>query len=322
MNRKRIKVIILAMLFFIVAGVSYKAGRPDIRISRESRTDFARWSRTELSESSEGGVDSELCQRVYDSLDELEHDVDLPYVDETVFKIIKAAYAKVDFEGEFDKGNPDTYEEYREIFQRLVCNEVTYLDIQTGEEVYLKDCALFGYLSATMEMKSSEYIFFDIEGDGSQELCIRHNGRAVFFKYDPEKQKIISWYPGSDESWGAWETLIGTGKVQNNPLMKYYCFYQYDESGKEVCNTYLSLTAISEENIVYLVRMPEYADREGEEVPEEIKSQGSFERYRGKRYFRITEEQYEELLQPHWDAYETAEEKIKEVTYTYEEFLE
>lgn len=191
MNRKRIKVIILAMLFFIVAGVSYKAGRPDIRISRESRTDFARWSRTELSESSEGGVDSELCQRVYDSLDELEHDVDLPYVDETVFKIIKAAYAKVDFEGEFDKGNPDTYEEYREIFQRLVCNEVTYLDIQTGEEVYLKDCALFGYLSATMEMKSSEYIFFDIEGDGSQELCIRHNGRAVFLNMIQKSRKLF-----------------------------------------------------------------------------------------------------------------------------------
>ena len=74
--------------------------------------------------------------------------------------------------------------------------------------------------------------------------------------------------------------------------------------------------------MVYLVRIPEYADREGEEVPEKIKSQGSFEQNNEKWYFRVTKEQYEELLQLHWDAYEAAEEKIKEVTYTYEKFLE
>lgn len=79
---------------------------------------------------------------------------------------------------------------------------------------------------------------------------------------------------------------------------------------------------LNSENMVYLVRIPEYADREGEEVPEKIKSQGSFEQNNEKWYFRVTKEQYEELLQLHWDAYEAAEEKIKEVTYTYEEFLE
>ena len=351
MNRKKMTVIILVIFFLTVAGVLYKAGRPGIRISR---TDFPRWSRTELSESSEAGADertaaseepdaniiqnqaeepenleeaadSEPSCRVYANMAELRDNRNLPYVDEEVFGIIKAAYLKVDFEGEFDKGNPDIYKEYREIFQRLVRNEAPYLDRKTGEETYLKDCTSFGYSPETAELESFEYIFFDIEGDGMQELFIRNSGRNAAFKYDPEEEKIISWHiglDGSDGSWGPWETLIGTGKVQNNILMKDFNYYQYDESEKKVCSTTILFQALNSENMVYLVRIPEYADREGEEVPEKIKSQGSFEQNNEKWYFRVTKEQYEELLQLHWDAYEAAEEKIKEVTYTYEKFLE
>lgn len=353
MIKEKVKVIIIIMALCLATGTIYKAGRSDTRISREYRTDSERGGGIRFCESSGDGAgegftiskeskesvalnqteevntteeatDSESHWRVYDSLDELEEDVNLPYVDEEVFGIIKSTYEEVDFEGEFDKGNPDTYEEYREIFQRLIRNEVTYLDADTGEEDYLKNSALFKYLSSLTEAESFEYIFFDIDGDGRQELCIREqycNVSSEFFKYDPQKQKIISWCPGSGGSWGAWEALIGTGKVQNNPLMKYFCFYQYDESGNEVCNTCLSFEAIDTENTIYLVTMPAFADREGEEVPEEIKSQGAFARHSEEWYFRITEEQYEELLQPHMDAYETAREKIKEVTYTYEEFL-
>lgn len=352
---KRIsKAFVMAAALFLASGAIYRACRTESRISRENRPESKLWSRAEICESTEEGAvkesslpeeadsasdqsqieelevtenstESMTSQRVYESLDELESDLDLPYVDDATFEIIKAAYAEVDFEGEFDKGNPDTYEEYREIFQRLIRNEVTYLDADTGEEDYLKNSALFKYLSSLTEAESFEYIFFDIDGDGRQELCIREqycNVSSEFFKYDPQKQKIISWCPGSGGSWGAWEALIGTGKVQNNPLMKYFCFYQYDESGNEVCNTCLSFEAINTENTIYLVTMPAFADCEGEEVPEEIKSQGAFARHSEEWYFRITEEQYEELLQPHMDAYETAREKIKEVTYTYEEFLE
>ena len=67
--------------------------------------------------------------------------------------------------------------------------------------------------------------------------------------------------------------------------------------------------------------MPEYAGKEKESVPEELKTQGSFELYRGKWYFRINKEQYEELLDLYFGAYETALEKMKEVTYTYDEFM-
>lgn len=38
-------------------------------------------------------------------------------------------------------------------------------------------------------------------------------------------------------------------------------------------------------------------------------------------FFRVTKEQYDELSEPYWEAYYMSEEKIKGVTYTYEELF-
>ena len=56
-------------------------------------------------------------------------------------------------------------------------------------------------------------------------------------------------------------------------------------------------------------------------VTEKMKTQGVYERSCGRWYFRVTEEQYKELMEEYWQAYELAEEKIEGVTYTYEELF-
>ncbi len=344
---KRInKAFVMAAILLLVAVEAYKVCRPYIRISRETKAEVEEENKIDACESTEDAAEEksvspeepetvlaqsrEECKkpledvteaatkwRVYESMNELNEAWDLPYVDEATFEWIQAAYAEVDFFGEFENGNPDTYEEYQEIFRKLIRNEVPYVDQETGEKVYIKDSMLHG--SEKMKLEDFEYRFFDIDGDGTQELYLYElGGWDCFFKYNPEEKEIFLWYPCL---WGPWHVLIGTGKIQCMGLDQYFSYYQYDENGTEICNTYFFFNVYNGENILCVARMPEYAGQEGEIVPEEMKTQGAFERSQGKWYFRITEEQFDKLLQPYREAYKASMEKEKEVTYTYEEFM-
>lgn len=68
--------------------------------------------------------------------------------------------------------------------------------------------------------------------------------------------------------------------------------------------------------------LPIYEEKEKEVVvTDEMKEQGMFVRLDGQWYFRVTEEQYEELTETYWEAYLQAQEEEEEVTYTYEELF-
>lgn len=128
-------------------------------------------------------------------------------------------------------------------------------------------------------------------------------------------------------------SFIGTKKVQwQQGFRKYLTFYLLDESGKEECETFFFHEQYiyeqdSRQECLAVVMLPEYAlhkDAEKEkntELTETMKSQGIYTRIDGKWYFRITKEQYDELAKPYWEAYDMAQEKIKEVTYTYDELF-
>lgn len=109
-------------------------------------------------------------------------------------------------------------------------------------------------------------------------------------------------------------------------------FYLLDENGKEECETFFFreqhiYEQDSEQVSLAVVMLPKYAlhkDAEKEkntELTETMKSQGIYTRLGGKWYFRITDEQYDELAESYWKAYDIAQEKIKEVTYTYDELF-
>lgn len=78
----------------------------------------------------------------------------------------------------------------------------------------------------------------------------------------------------------------------------------------------------SEDVYLAIVMLPEYAEEEkNTELTETMKSQGIYTRSGSRWFFRINKEQYDELAKPYWEAYDMAKEKIKEVTYTYEELF-
>ena len=65
-----------------------------------------------------------------------------------------------------------------------------------------------------------------------------------------------------------------------------------------------------------------YDEEKKIKVTDIMKEQGFYDRLRGNWYLRVTEEQYEELMVPYWEAYYLAEKEEEEVTYTYEELFE
>ena len=64
---------------------------------------------------------------------------EIPFVDEETFELIREAYEEVDYSAEFEKGNPEVYEEYKQKFWYLFQNKAPFLDRKTGKELYIKD---------------------------------------------------------------------------------------------------------------------------------------------------------------------------------------
>lgn len=257
---------------------------------------------------------------VYDSVSNFHDKRDLPYADELTFEIIKAAYAKIEFSGEFLQGDSEVYDEYRRMFLKLLQNEIAFLDDDTGEEIYLAD---YRELTGDHEYNAEnyEYYFFDVDEDGMPELGIYNPGyphTKIYYKYNSDTEKCILWYVMD----GSWEEWFGSRKWANpwGGLKDMY-FVRFGQNREVELRTYCFSTWFNDESL-HLVMMPKYADKEKETpVTDEMKAQGVFEQSSGQWYFRLTDEQYDEVTAAYSEAYYSAGQKIKEVTYTYEELF-
>ncbi len=277
--------------------------------------------------------EAEDAARVYDywtnfSGHNFSEELGLPYADDETFEMIKTAYEQVDFFGEFELGNEEVYDEYKEKYKDLLENDRLVFDEEAGISVP------FSQLDYNIEkygLQEFTYYFFDIDGDELPELIVHHIYVYDIYvlDFDSIKNEFSVWYHRDTPGY----SFIGTKKVQwQQGFRKYLTFYLLDENGKEECETFFFreqhiYEQDSEQVSLAVVMLPKYAlhkDAEKEkntELTETMKSQGIYTRLGGKWYFRITDEQYDELAESYWKAYDIAQEKIKEVTYTYDELF-
>lgn len=242
---------------------------------------------------------------------------DIPFVDDETFALIRKAYEEVDYSAEFEKGDPEVYEEYKQKFWGLINNEVPFLDRETGKEVYIKDWYDSKGWYIVKDFKSSiySYYFFDMNGDGLPELCVDY----CVFAYDPDTDQCILWTRLSGNR------IVGTRKVMWNPDYDsdIYEFFQLDSDGDSELDTlFWAEYADRYHYDINMVMFPNYADREKRwEITEEMKQQGVFEESSGQWFFRITDEQFEELAKPYKETIEQAGDRMQEESYTYEELF-
>lgn len=119
---------------------------------------------------------------------------DMEFSDMDTFKVIKSAYENVNFYGEFERGNLDSYDSYRYKYMQVLENKAPFLVKGTGEKLYLNE---FGELDShgnakQYDLKALDFLYFDMDTDGYPELCLKGNsGFTYIFKYLPKTDKYI-----------------------------------------------------------------------------------------------------------------------------------
>jgi len=267
---------------------------------------------------------------VYDNRWDFEEERNLPFADDKTFERLREAYAGIELRGEFQECDSEMNAVYLEAFRKLMENEADFYDPETGRLFLLKD-----YEGVQLDIKEEgiydpgrfEYYFFDADGDGSPELGILeeypegHSAFLYLFRYDPDTGKYSLWlslYPPCDR-------LLGTGKVQEYDgyhMKMEYGYYQLDPEGGveyKACLFYLPVNMFEQ---ICLVMLPAGVDPAlNTDMTRRMEQCGIYARESGEWYFRVTKEQFEELEEAFDEARESAEEREKEVLYTYEELF-
>jgi len=266
------------------------------------------------------------------------------FVNEDTFEKIREIYADIDFIGEFSKGNIELYDFYKKKFLRLLDREATFFDKNTQKNYYIDE---FGEMNFTVpgierstywgtttgsedtyDPRNYMYYFFDMDGDGTPELVISDESRFLYIiKYDSDSDVFILWH----EIFATQRSLLGTRKLSfysgNSPID--WAFIRLDEQGGEEYSIWFHVSGytdaqMNEDIWVYLVSLPKFTDESRNvQISDSMKEQAFvFANTRENRlYFRVTEEQWNNLINDFGESRILAEGMIEEVSFTYEELF-
>jgi hypothetical protein len=259
-----------------------------------------------------------------DTVQSPDEELDFPYqfAGTDTFEFLKGTYGKIDFYGEFKKGDTQKYDLYKEKFVQLIINRKQFLDTETNVEMYLNEYGSFKYMAEGIEKFT--FVFFDMDEDSEPELCILDDINCPFiFKYLSDSDEIILW---NDYGTGLWYSLIGSNKMSWNREGISHVFYKLYEDGKtEYDVSFYSKPYFNRKTedgeIIFAVSVPMFTgETQNIELTDEMKSSAYFDKYQERYYFRLTEEQYEELTYDYFESYKMSTDMIKEVSFSYREF--
>jgi len=275
-------------------------------------------------------------EKLYDKMKSLYDDQDC--VDDEVYKLIAEIYRGIDFHGEFEKGNIELYEFYKKMFLKIIKCETKFYDDSSQKEFYIDEfeemdfsfggCNTYLGYKATYDARNYLYYFFDMDGDDTPELCVS-DGDARFIyiiKYDRDLDKFILWHGIGPSS----THLLGSQKLFqfHAGTATTWSFYSLDKKGnyeyvvRFYCEQYYN-TKKKEIEYAYMVKLPEFIDKGNSFIlTEHMKSQTinneSEELY---DYFRVTEDQWNELTGSYFEARTLATEEIEKVSFTYDDLF-
>ncbi len=263
----------------------------------------------------------DIPERSYESHRDFPYE-NMDFVDDATYAFLKKIYDEIDFYGEFQTGDLSVYDEYIKAYKKLLNNEIPFVIQDSfflpeiGESHYMED---YSTIRRGDEYNPNEftYYLFDMDGDGSPELCIR-NVSTYIFKYDTQTEKMILWLSiGS-----SYERIHGSKLLRWDWEGVRHTMCKLDENGEIVFGIYFLEEAFySNGKVAFMVTVPFYEDREID-ITMEMKKQAYFSEEDGIYFFNVTEDQYNELTKEYFQAWEQAEEELEKITYTYEELFQ
>ena len=249
---------------------------------------------------------------------------DMEYSSDAVFEMLKEIYGEIDFYSEFEKGDIQKYDFYKEKFKQFLDNEFMFYDPDIRNWVYFKDYSAKDVSADIHDFETNVFYFFDIDSDTAPELCISNNRNFVcVFDYLPDKEEVVLWYSMTN----SYYRLNGTRTVRwdwdgsRNLLVK---LDEYGETEMEVDFYWVNdfNRKKNMEEMWYMIGLPLYfVKNEGYMFTDAMMAEAYYDEAVMVYYFRVTEEQFNELTKDYFAAAEQADENIKEVTFTYEELF-
>jgi len=253
--------------------------------------------------------------RIFDSYLDFTYD-DFQYADDKVYVQIKDLYISIDFFGDFLRGDMKKYSLYKEKYLDLLNNKVKFLVYESSEEYFLHE-----FFSPSFNMRSSTYYFFDMNTDENPELAIVYNNSIYIFYYDEILDEFSLWLDMSP----SWYQLNGSLKIRWNRGGLSHIFYQLDENGKELFSVYFysfqKPNSNGEAEEYYMVALPNHL-LGNIVITEELLSQAYYSKSYKLLYYRLEEEQYDEITKNYFDAEKLANEALKDVSFSFEELFE
>lgn len=243
------------------------------------------------------------------------------FVSEDVYNKIKEAYSDIEWNSEFEKGDLASYNFYKRKFKDLVDNEREFYNSETGKEIFLKDYLAIGN---DVNLKELKYYFFDIDQDGYPELCLKDVTFILIFKYDSEQDMFLLWQEYMQTSY---YSLMGSRTVLFESGGTSSTLYKLDEYGNILYSVSFEICGYEKEGKdelqeAYMVALPQYTEENRKiEVTKEMKQQGYIYADTEIYYFRVTEEQFDELTEDFYQAKRLAIQELEQVTYTYDELF-
>lgn len=247
------------------------------------------------------------------------------FISEKNYELLKDAYNQIDFSGEFEKGDSDNFDFYISQYKRLVSREALFFDKRTQKEYYINE---FQEMTLSDIYDAGDYIyyFFDMDVDGTPELCVTDERRFIYIiKYNPGSDEFVLWH----EVYTTWIRLLGSKKLwfYSGASPVEYAYYELDYSGEEECSIRFYIEEFFNEekqkiDVVYLLTLPKYKDKgQNSEMPESMINQAVIKKEPDYFYFRVTEEQWNELTDDFFESKELSKENIKEIRFTYDELF-
>jgi len=222
---------------------------------------------------------------------------DLNYVDDLGFEFLKEVISGIEFINYLVIGDETLRGLYLTNFYRLLTgDERLYVDednfhmiLSVHGDVYLNELTCGDFVPSNYK-----YYFLDFNGDRTPELgiWIEDERLLLIIKFDPVEDRFILWYALSNTR----TVFIGTRRLFEgagiSPMS--YAYIELDEGGnvRFRIDTYVEFFPIEgdDEGSIFLLALPNDI-----EMPQNISNQVVRLPLRDINYFRVSEDQFEEL---------------------------
>lgn len=137
--------------------------------------------------------EEENMVRSYDSFLEFPY-AEMSFADEDTYVFIKKTYESINWYTEYELGDLNQYDIYKEKYKELLNNVVPFLNPEIGREMYINDFSaikIYDGKTVLYDKNFYDYYYFDMDKDGAPELCISGEDFISIFKYDLNQGKIL-----------------------------------------------------------------------------------------------------------------------------------